>query len=108
MNVSDLVQRSALGAAATALDQLGLLRLLRLMVAGSIPPLWYEIALLHYRGRFQSGFTFRWKGSVVRWPAPSTSGRPAGSSERSRGAAWRSGRLARCCMSVAFVVRWAG
>lgn len=36
------------------LDELGLARLLRLLVAGSIPPLWYEIALLHYRGSFQS------------------------------------------------------
>src|SRR5215213_671530 len=36
------------------LGRLGLPRLLRLMVAGSIPPLWYEIAILHYRGSFQS------------------------------------------------------
>jgi hypothetical protein len=42
--------------AATILDEVGLPRLLRLMVAGSIPPLWYEIALLHYRGSFQSPF----------------------------------------------------
>jgi hypothetical protein len=38
------------------LDELGLPRLLRLLVAGSIPPLWYEIALLHYRGSFQSSY----------------------------------------------------
>jgi hypothetical protein len=43
-----------LARAAASLDELGLPRLLRLMVAGSIPPLWYEIALLHYRGSFQS------------------------------------------------------
>ena len=38
------------------LDRIGLARLLRLGVAGSIPPLWAEIALLHYRGSFQSRF----------------------------------------------------
>jgi hypothetical protein len=40
---------------ATAMvGRLGLPRLLSLLVAGSISPLWYEIALLHYRGSFQS------------------------------------------------------
>ncbi len=38
------------------LDQAGLPRLLRLLVAGSMPPLWYEIAILHYRGSYQSKF----------------------------------------------------
>jgi hypothetical protein len=38
------------------LDHLGLPRLLRLLVAGSIPPLWYEIAVLHFRGSFQSRY----------------------------------------------------
>jgi hypothetical protein len=37
-------------------DRIGLARLLRLAVAGSIPPLWAEIALLHFRGSFQSRF----------------------------------------------------
>ncbi len=37
-------------------DRFGLPRLLRLLVAGSIPPLWYEIAVLHYRGSFQSRY----------------------------------------------------
>jgi hypothetical protein len=45
----------AVGAAAlTILRRLGLSRLLRLVVVGAIPPLWLEIALLHYRGSFQS------------------------------------------------------
>lgn len=38
------------------LDRIGLPRLLRLVVAGSMPPLWYEIAVLHYRGSYQSRF----------------------------------------------------
>ncbi len=38
------------------LDQIGLPWLLRLVVAGSMPPLWYEIAVLHYRGSYQSRF----------------------------------------------------
>lgn len=42
--------------ASKLLEQLGLPRLLRLVVAGSMPPLWYEIAVLHYRGSFQSRF----------------------------------------------------
>ncbi len=37
-------------------ERVGLPRLLRLLVAGSMPPLWYEIAVLHYRGSFQSRF----------------------------------------------------
>src|SRR5687767_8138227 len=36
--------------------RVGLARLLRLLTAVSIPPLWAEIALLHYRGSFQSRF----------------------------------------------------
>jgi hypothetical protein len=51
--LDDLSPRGV-AAVSTMLDQLGLPRLLRLLVAGSIPPLWYEIALLHYRGSFQS------------------------------------------------------
>ncbi len=38
------------------LKRIGLARLIRLGVAGSIPPLWLEIALLHYRGSFQSKY----------------------------------------------------
>jgi hypothetical protein len=38
------------------LKQVGLPRLLRLGVAGAIPPLWLEIAVLHFRGSFQSKF----------------------------------------------------
>lgn len=38
------------------MQRLGLPRLLRLLVAGSMPPLWYEIAMLHFRGSFQSKF----------------------------------------------------
>ncbi len=38
------------------LDHLGLPRLLRVLVAGAIPPLWYEIAVLHFRGSFQSRY----------------------------------------------------
>lgn len=38
------------------LRRIGLARLIRLGVAGSIPPLWLEIALLHYRGSFQSKY----------------------------------------------------
>ncbi len=38
------------------LERLGLPRLLRVVVVGSMPPLWYEIAVLHYRGSFQSRF----------------------------------------------------
>ncbi len=37
-------------------ERVGLPRLLRLLVAGSMPPLWYEIAILHYRGSFQSKY----------------------------------------------------
>ena len=36
------------------LERMGLPRVLRLGVAGALPPLWSEIALLHYRGSFQS------------------------------------------------------
>ncbi len=36
------------------LGQLGLARLLRVGVSGSIPPLWAEIVILHYRGSFHS------------------------------------------------------
>ena len=42
--------------AVSALEGLGLPRLLRIGVAGAIPPLWYEIAILHYRGSFHSRF----------------------------------------------------
>lgn len=38
------------------LARLGLPRLLRLGVAAAIPPLWFEIALLHFRGSYQSKF----------------------------------------------------
>src|SRR5688572_24745411 len=34
----------------------GLARLLRLLTTISIPPLWAEIAILHYRGSFQSKY----------------------------------------------------
>jgi hypothetical protein len=37
-------------------ERIGLARLLRLGVVGALPPLWGEIALLHYRGSFQSRF----------------------------------------------------
>lgn len=36
------------------LRQLGLARLLRIGVTGAIPALWYEIAVLHFRGSFHS------------------------------------------------------
>lgn len=36
------------------LRRVGLARLLRLFIAMVIPPLWFEIAVLHYRGSFQS------------------------------------------------------
>jgi hypothetical protein len=38
------------------LRQVGLARLLRLGVAGAIPPLWLEIVILHFRGSFHSRF----------------------------------------------------
>jgi hypothetical protein len=38
------------------LERMGLARLLRLGVAGAVPPLWLEIAILHFRGSFQSRF----------------------------------------------------
>ena len=38
------------------LRRVGLPRLLRLGLTLTIPPLWYEIMLLHYRGSFQSRF----------------------------------------------------
>ncbi|MGE0538906.1 MAG: hypothetical protein AB7R89_01840 [Dehalococcoidia bacterium] len=38
------------------LHRIGLARLLRLYMAMVIPPLWYEIAVLHFRGSFQSRF----------------------------------------------------
>ena len=38
------------------LGRAGLARLLRLGVTLAIPPLWYEITLLHYRGAFQNRF----------------------------------------------------
>src|SRR5688572_5555669 len=38
----------------SVLRRIGLARLLRLGVTFAIPPLWYEIAVLHYRGAFQS------------------------------------------------------
>src|ERR687886_666310 len=44
---------------------LGLPRLLRLTVASSIPPLWYEIAVLHFRGSFHSPFMW---GPLVSLP----------------------------------------
>jgi hypothetical protein len=42
--------------AVSALEGMGLPRLLRMGVAGAIPPLWYEIAILHYRGSFHSRY----------------------------------------------------
>jgi hypothetical protein len=39
-----------------ALRKAGLARLLRLLITLSIPPLWFEIAVLHYRGSFQSRY----------------------------------------------------
>jgi hypothetical protein len=39
-----------------ALERLGLPRLLRLGVAGGVPPLWSEITLLHFRGSFQNKY----------------------------------------------------
>ena len=36
------------------LDRLGLARLIRLGLLGAIPPAWFEIAVLHLRGSFQS------------------------------------------------------
>ena len=38
------------------LRRVGLARLLRLGLTLAIPPLWYEIAVLHYRGAFQNRF----------------------------------------------------
>ena len=38
------------------LRSVGLARLLRLGLTFAIPPLWYEIAVLHYRGSFQNRF----------------------------------------------------
>jgi hypothetical protein len=38
------------------LRQLGLARLLRIGVTVAIPALWYEIAVLHFRGSYHSGF----------------------------------------------------
>src|SRR5688500_10371035 len=38
------------------LRRVGLARLLRLGLTLAIPPLWYEIAVLHYRGSFQNRF----------------------------------------------------
>ena len=38
------------------LGRIGLAKLVRLGVTAAIPPLWYEIALLHFRGSFQSRF----------------------------------------------------
>lgn len=38
------------------LRRVGLARLLRLGLMLAIPPLWYEIAVLHYRGAFQNRF----------------------------------------------------
>jgi hypothetical protein len=39
-----------------AIQQFGLARLLRLGVAGGVPPLWSEIAVLHFRGSFQNKY----------------------------------------------------
>src|SRR5687768_10815288 len=38
------------------LRRVGLARSLRLWLILAIPPLWYEIAVLHYRGSFQNRF----------------------------------------------------
>jgi hypothetical protein len=57
------------------LNRLGLHRLLRLLVAGSIPPLWYEIAVLHYRGSFHSRFMW---GPLVYLPLEMVGGLAAG------------------------------
>ena len=38
------------------LRRVGLARIVRLLVTGTIPPLWLEIAVLHFRGSFQSRY----------------------------------------------------
>ena len=57
------------------LERLGLPRLLRLTVAGAIPPLWYEIAVLHFRGSFHSRFMW---GPLVYLPLHMAGGLVAG------------------------------
>jgi hypothetical protein len=53
----------------------GLARLLRLLTAVSIPPLWLEIAILHYRGSFQSPYMWI---PVISLPAVMVSGLVSG------------------------------
>jgi hypothetical protein len=53
------------------LGRVGLARLLRLGLTLAIPPLWYEITLLHYRGSFHS--KFMWV-PVLSFPAVIVSG----------------------------------
>lgn len=44
------------GEIAERVERIGLPRLIRLGVAAGVPPLWSEIALLHFRGSFQNKF----------------------------------------------------
>jgi hypothetical protein len=48
------------------LRRMGMARLLRLGLILAIPPFWYEIAVLHYRGSFQNKFMW---GPVLSLPA---------------------------------------
>ena len=75
MQLIDAVTPSSVRVASQLLKRLGLPRLLRLGVAGAIPPLWYEIAILHYRGSFQSRFMWL---PVVYLPVPMAAGLLAG------------------------------
>ncbi len=71
----DRVTPSAVHTVAGRLERLGLPRLLRLGVAGAIPPLWYEIAVLHFRGSFHSRFMW---GPLVYLPLHMAGGLVAG------------------------------
>jgi hypothetical protein len=53
------------------LCRVGRSRLLRLGLTLTIPPLWYEIMLLHYRGSFQSRFMW---GPILSLPAITVGG----------------------------------
>ena len=53
------------------LRRVGLARLLRIGLTLTIPPLWYEIAVLHYRGAFQSRFMW---GPILSLPVVVGSG----------------------------------
>src|SRR5215207_2190531 len=57
------------------LHRVGLARLLRIGLTLAIPPLWYEIAVLHYRGSFQN--RFMWV-PVLSLPAIMISGAASG------------------------------